>query len=591
MTRSKSENVPFHWHRDPVFWGIFCIAFFLRFYQLGKADFWYDEVHSIMLLQEDITGGSDVKASMDFFSRAAYLAPLRALAWVFPGYDEGLLRSYSVLWGVLALPLLYEVAVAIYNRGVARIASLLLAVSLFHVLWSRTLRCYSLQTALVLLCVLCFVRWLQTRRTMYVRVLIYSGVLIAFSNVVGLVIFGVFDLFLACHRKQQSPRPRVRPFIVAQGILVVFLTLAALVWFVSGVAGKHFIVAGSQEVLSLQSMLRILLSGGENIGHGGMGFPIAEERASIPRALPVVYLTVVVLAAMCWLRGLKHRKETGQIGDTSLTALLFYWCLGSTLFFWGVSFVLPKVFIPRYLLFTVPAFCLAAAVCLWALPRFLRYSLFGILVGGHAYAITNLYKLADEKSWESIARYVSEKKSVGEAILFFPVENANPFLFYFRHDRALAPRWPLLSAYMGPFGETVFAFPVEGARGNEPDLVVQQPGACWKLSNIEGNAVIGLPCEGNSPLGSESSLLLHLRANKAERGFQAAQRSQLEETLIDSGFLNVLKTCSGFWLVYAPDWVGGSQDHIVAAMLEGRRLVDEQFFPVEGVKVLHVQDF
>jgi len=74
-------------------------------------------------------------------------------AWIqLFGDDEPVVRSLSVLFGVLAVPLIYGVAWQLLRRRLAGLlAALLLAVSPLHIWYGQETRMYALLTFLCLL--------------------------------------------------------------------------------------------------------------------------------------------------------------------------------------------------------------------------------------------------------------------------------------------------------------------------------------------------------------------------------------------------------------------------------------------------------
>ncbi|MBK8987831.1 MAG: glycosyltransferase family 39 protein [Chloroflexi bacterium] len=64
--------------------------------------------------------------------------------WVKLGYSEFILRLFSVVWGVLTIPVLYRLAKRVGGHTVGLIGAFLLAVSPFHIWFSQEVRMHTL---------------------------------------------------------------------------------------------------------------------------------------------------------------------------------------------------------------------------------------------------------------------------------------------------------------------------------------------------------------------------------------------------------------------------------------------------------------
>lgn len=159
----------------------------LRIYGLGTESIWTDEGTSI---------------------RAAHLSPARIIEesfvdanpplyylllhyWVaLLGDSEFSTRLLSAVFGSLALFMMYRVGSLLFGRSTGLLASLVLALSTFHIQYSQEARFYSLLTLLALLSFYFFIRLLVREERDSERVLlagyISSTSLLAYAHVYGL---------------------------------------------------------------------------------------------------------------------------------------------------------------------------------------------------------------------------------------------------------------------------------------------------------------------------------------------------------------------------------------------------------------------
>ncbi|MCL4498908.1 MAG: glycosyltransferase family 39 protein [Chloroflexi bacterium] len=121
------------------------LAFGLRAYLLPDKAVWYDEAISAWTARLPL-------ADIALYQARAVHPPLHY--WLLhlwgglAGESEYALRFLSLAFGVMTVPLLYQIGRRFLGPGVGLTASLLLAVSAFHISWSQQVRMYSLATFL-----------------------------------------------------------------------------------------------------------------------------------------------------------------------------------------------------------------------------------------------------------------------------------------------------------------------------------------------------------------------------------------------------------------------------------------------------------
>ncbi len=165
----------------------------LRFYHLGTQSLWLDELFSVALARHDfatIVAGT-----------AADIAPplyyvLLHLAMQF-GTDEVAVRVVSCLAGVATVPVLYVLARDLFDRRVALIATLVLAVNPFHIFYAQEARMYTLFGLLSLLAMLFFMRAWRMGRRLDWALLALVTVLDVYTHSTALLCLFALDVFAA----------------------------------------------------------------------------------------------------------------------------------------------------------------------------------------------------------------------------------------------------------------------------------------------------------------------------------------------------------------------------------------------------------
>ncbi len=140
------------------------LAFILRVHDLGRWDLTFDEAASIWIARKPPP--DMIRYLLGAFHEHPPSYYLSLWAWTqLAGQSEFVLRFWSVLAGVLSVPLIYIWLRRLIGRGTGLIGALLLALSPFHIYYSQDVRMYPLVGMLALLSLIFFDRILSTPAT------------------------------------------------------------------------------------------------------------------------------------------------------------------------------------------------------------------------------------------------------------------------------------------------------------------------------------------------------------------------------------------------------------------------------------------
>ena len=150
-------------------WAIVVVGAVLRLIALGYKSFWIDEIASVAIAR---------RASMTFWhflwhdegNMAAYYVLLRP--WLHLGYGEGTVRLLSVVPGIAAIPLAYQLTCKLFDDRVATTAALFLSFNACAIYVSQEARAYSFVVFFVVLSTYLFV--LLIERPSYGAALAYA---------------------------------------------------------------------------------------------------------------------------------------------------------------------------------------------------------------------------------------------------------------------------------------------------------------------------------------------------------------------------------------------------------------------------------
>ena len=131
---------------------------FLRFYRIGKECLWFDEIVVIGYASNSLSGiVEDLVFELGMLFPPLYFFAIRI--WVsLVGLGPVALRSFSALWGIAAIPIIYLLAREMFGRKAAVVSTVLLTFSAFNIYYSQEAKMYAMWWTLVLASNLFFVR-------------------------------------------------------------------------------------------------------------------------------------------------------------------------------------------------------------------------------------------------------------------------------------------------------------------------------------------------------------------------------------------------------------------------------------------------
>ena len=281
------------------------VAFGLGIYNLGGREFWLDEALSANVSGLGWAGAIAHLRSSPFEHPPFYFLTLN-LWQQLVGTTEFALRFFSLLWGVLFVPLLYVVTRRLASERLGLLAALLATISPFLVAHSQEARMYTMLPCLALLALLTFWNGLE-REDQPVWWLAYLAVMTlgAFTHYLFVLVWIAIALYLLLDYLR---RRKVRWWaIAAQGLPL----LVAGVWLASsqGLRDSLLRMAQGEAIFSLSYKLNKIMP----------ALLLAEMEAQQPP--PGAY----VLMALAWLLillGVWWSKRARVLGDRAWLLLV-----------------------------------------------------------------------------------------------------------------------------------------------------------------------------------------------------------------------------------------------------------------------------
>jgi mannosyltransferase len=362
------------------------VALVLRIVALGTRSFWLDEAASTMLARVDwhtfVEAIIHRQANM-----ALYYALLRG--WVQMGSGESWTRLLSVIFGVAAIPVMYQLGKLVLGAKGGRIAALLLAVHAFHIEYSQEARGYSLAVFLALLSCYCFLKSLQlpSWRTWLAYAL--CSVLTAYAQVLGTLLLLTQWAYGACLRNSRKGA------LWASSMLAVFVS--PLVFVLLFTSDRSQLAWMNQSSVSTLHALLLNFS-----GDGGT-FLLVMETALL-----------VCSAFFCF----RKSSVTNKPGYT----FLWLWALLPVVLLGAINLRWP-VLQARYLIVCLPAFLLLVADGLTHLKsRAVFTAAFMAVVGLSIVGVSSYFRsrtdLNHSDNWRDASRHILSEAQPGDVVLF-----------------------------------------------------------------------------------------------------------------------------------------------------------------------------
>lgn len=186
----------------------------LRFYKLGEWSLWVEEFHTIRHTAE-INSFVDILGSLrDFY----YV--LNKPVFLTLGETEWTARLLPVVFGIIAIPLIYWITKKLFGFPTAILAAILLALSPWHLYWSQNARFYTLFLILFNISFITFYFGIENNRFSYIAVSIITLILAAMTHLMAALIIPVFIIYYLLIRFGPFRKPaglklrNILPFII-----------------------------------------------------------------------------------------------------------------------------------------------------------------------------------------------------------------------------------------------------------------------------------------------------------------------------------------------------------------------------------------
>jgi len=423
---------------------ILLVGAWLRFYAIGAKTVWLDEAFSIWIARHPLPELWQWLIRIDQHPPLYYtLLHVWQSVW---GDHQGTVRMLSAFCGVLTLPVFYVTTRRFFEPATGLLATLILALSPFHVRFAQESRMYALLALAAALALYCAIRlltepprpegsraqrapgraWVLGLGAAQAAVMLtHNTATVLFPLALNLPVLGGY--YLVRRRGQASSLPGLND----PGFLSWWLTsqlIALALWLPWAMPFVIQAKGVEQEFWLLPPTLATVYDAFHNFN-----FAFLPGWFPAPALLDLLYL----LLALAGIRGLRHAPAHRML----LLSLLLTPVLGELL----VSLRRP-IFYDRTLIWaTLPYYMLLASGVRRMGERIGRAPRRGAagpisqalvvlaLVGLSSVSLWAYYVDFEKEEWAQAAAYVAARVEPGELILFNATWVQIPFEYYFRH--------------------------------------------------------------------------------------------------------------------------------------------------------------
>ncbi len=380
----------------------------LRLYDLSAEGLWPDEAITLLSVKADSVAAVYSEVEHHELSPVLYQILIRGWGQLF-GHSVFVLRLFSVLFGTLAIVMMYLFAREIFAGGLlgkraglvaSFIASLIVSVAMVQVLFSQELRLYAFYNFLVLLALYLFVRLIKrdgAGRGLWLLWLWFTLVhlLLAYTNYLYFLLALLETVFVFVYFS--GKRQLVRRFLLSQ-LIVLLLFLPMLPLLIAQLAK----VQASKVVQFAGFGVPAFLS--------GLGLFLL--------ALPVLFVAACLVLVAVALRKRIVRSRLLMLSASPLHVVIavFVFIIAYLLL---LDYLIRSFFVIRYLSFLAPLLYILLSYAIVRLRKpFGALVLVALLVLSIA-SLSVYYIVPTKIQWREAADYLVGRSAGTEPVLVF----------------------------------------------------------------------------------------------------------------------------------------------------------------------------
>lgn len=430
----------------------------VRVYHLSWASLWFDEAFSVRVSSMSFAGMMQEILHTDFNPPLHFII-LHFWMKVF-GSSEASIRFVSLIFGVAALFMMYQMGKYLFNREIGIVSALLLALSRPNIYYSQEARGYSLMLFLTLVSFYFFLQLRDRKNIAAPAGYLVSSILLMYTHMFGVLIIitqTIYLLFRELLREvQRDPRSRrwlIRTWPLYQLVLLIGYMPWIMVYIhklaeARALAQKPLGWTLMQPSLSMIPAISTKLAGSLWLL---AAMTICLALAILSRALN--RLNFSQRSAMLTGHFISNGLE-GADSDNDKMLLLLVWFIAPVLLALIVSVSFVPIIHYKYLLGITPALYMLVALGIRSVkPLSAKAAMVIIIIALSLLNLWNYYNMPSKPDWRRVVADIEKRAAPGDFVVVSPAPNIiNGFSYYLRrNDLALTgfPEQGMLSEAHG----------------------------------------------------------------------------------------------------------------------------------------------
>ncbi len=399
---------------------ILFLALILRLINLGSKSLWLDETVNIQM------------AGKSIFSWGNTLPPLYFAVlhfWLKIGKSEIIVRSLSVILGVLSVYIIYKIGLIVYSKNEALISAFLLSISSTAIIFSQFALYYSLFIPLSLLSVYFLLKMEQKPTNSNKAFFLFSIVLSFYSHYFTILLLFVFIIFMLWKYKNEKDFSTIKSFLLVLGIFCLLIAPIIPIFI------SQTLVKAQTTYIDYKYEFHISNDFIKEI----FTYLIINEYYEKDSVLFYIILGL-------FLYGVFSSFTVSKKSTIFLLAWLFIPIASAAI----LANIISNLQI-RYIVFVLPALLLITSRGIVAIaerrksPSNIRNKLTGLnslaivlvllVITISSYPILDMYYKSENYDWRSTAKFLETNAEDGSNIVLIPGYNIVPFSYYYSENR------------------------------------------------------------------------------------------------------------------------------------------------------------
>lgn len=382
---------------------ILLFGLLLRIYNLDKESLWIDEAYALKHAEQKIPVDVITDVVSIEGSPPGYFLLLHYWIKLF-GNSEFAIRFPSLLFGVLSILIIFQLARLLLDNKIALLSSFFLATSLLQVLYSQEARLYSMFTFLTLLSAYSFAQWYQNNNERYLILYFITILLAIYTNYLTITLILLYTLLLLFLLPSKITFPLLKSWFLTHLLLFIL----------------------SLPLLKLIPVQYSLINTGLVDSLVKKGLPVFLAKLGIffyalPSAIILLFFLFILLLKNYTLKkSLLEVLEKINFNDYLFSFLLvivgisYLYAVFKPFSLFGIPIIKNQIthsyFLIRHSLFLTPIISLYLAYKIINLKRLTTFCLvFIILV--NTFSLSVYYQTPTKAEWEEAMDFIHQKES------------------------------------------------------------------------------------------------------------------------------------------------------------------------------------